>query len=62
MLFRSYLKQAVEIQNDPEFLAHLGEVLWKQGEQGQAKAVWQRGLKFDAGNELLQETMQQFGL
>ena len=57
-----YLKQAVEIQDDPEFLAHLGEVLWKQGEQGQAKAVWQQGLKFDADNELLQETMQQFGL
>ena len=57
-----YLKQAVEIQDDPEFLAHLGEVLWKQGQQRQAKKVWQQGLKFDADNELLQETMQQFGL
>lgn len=58
----TYLKQAVKLQEDPEFLAHLGEVLWQQGEVRQAKEVWQRGLKFDAGNLLLRETMQRFGL
>tara|TARA_R110002111_G_scaffold67411_1_gene109571 strand:- start:1630 stop:3453 length:1824 start_codon:yes stop_codon:yes gene_type:complete len=57
-----YLKQAVALQNDPEFLAHLGEVLWQQGQQREAKAIWQEGLKHDADNKLLLKTMQQFGL
>ena len=57
-----YLKKAVELQRDTEFLAHLGEVLWQRGEQHQAKKIWQQGLDFDADNKLLLDTMQQFGL
>lgn len=57
-----YLQQAVTLQGDPEFLAHLGEVLWQQGEHSQAKKVWQKGLKMDADNQLLRDTMKQFGL
>ncbi|MFT7235493.1 MAG: tetratricopeptide (TPR) repeat protein [Methylophagaceae bacterium] len=57
-----YLKQAIKLQEDPEFLAHLGEVLWQQGEVRQAKKVWQQGLDLDFDNKLLRDTMQQFGL
>ncbi|MDH5357559.1 MAG: tetratricopeptide repeat protein [Gammaproteobacteria bacterium] len=55
-----YLKQAVEIQDDPEFLAHLGEALWQLGQHSEAKKVWQRGLKQDPDNKLLNQTLRLF--
>ena len=55
------LKQAVVIQADPEFLAHLGEVLWQQGKHSEAKRVWQQGLQHDPDNKLLVDTMRRFG-
>ncbi len=57
-----YLKQAAEMQDDAEFLAHLGEVLWQQGKHDEAKSVWQQALKQHANNKLLLETMKRFGL
>jgi tetratricopeptide (TPR) repeat protein len=56
-----YLKQAVAIQPDPEFLAHLGEVLWQQGMYDEAKRVWQQGLKKASDDKLLNDTMRRFG-
>ena len=56
-----YLKQAVEIQNHVEFLAHLGEVLWVANKQSEAKRVWMQGLKKDKNNKLLNETLRRFG-
>jgi len=56
-----YLKQAVELQDDVEFIAHLGEVLWQQGKHTEAKKVWQQGLKQTQDNELLNKTMRRFG-
>jgi tetratricopeptide (TPR) repeat protein len=55
------LKQAVVIQADPEFLAHLGEVLWQQGKHSEAKRIWQQGLQHDPDNKLLLNTMRRFG-
>lgn len=57
-----YLREAVEAQSDVEFIAHLGEVLWVQGKQQEAKQVWQQGLEQDADNRLLLETMRRYGL
>jgi tetratricopeptide (TPR) repeat protein len=56
------LKQAVAIREEPEFLAHLGEVLWQQDQKDEAKKVWLRGLKQDSANKLILKTMQHFGL
>ena len=56
------LKQAIAIREEPEFLAHLGEVLWQQDQKNEAKKVWLRGLKQDSANELILKTMQHFGL
>jgi tetratricopeptide (TPR) repeat protein len=53
-----FLKQAVNIQPDPEFLAHLGEVLWAQDKKREAKKIWQKGLDKDAKNALILSTMQ----
>jgi Flp pilus assembly protein TadD len=37
---RSYLELAHSLLNDPELVAHLGEVLWVTGEQDRARALW----------------------
>lgn len=53
-----YLRQAHAIQPDAEFGAHLGEVLWKQGKQQEAREVWNDALEKDADNKVLQETVR----
>ncbi|MDF1589601.1 MAG: tetratricopeptide repeat protein [Gammaproteobacteria bacterium] len=55
-----YLKQAIAIQDDPEFVAHLGEVLWQQNKHEQAKQLWQKALEQAPDNVLLKETMGRF--
>lgn len=57
-----YIKQTVAIQAAPEFLAHLGEILWQQGKQSEAKKAWEQGLKIDNNNPLILNTMSRFGL
>lgn len=57
-----YLRQAVEIQSDAEFLAHLGEVLWLLDKKAEAEEMWQQGLEQDENNKLLLNTMRRFGL
>jgi tetratricopeptide (TPR) repeat protein len=56
-----YLRQALEVQPDAEFIAHLGEVLWERGKQQEAKQIWQQGLEHDADNSLLLDTMRRYG-
>ncbi|MDO8827408.1 tetratricopeptide repeat protein [Methylophaga sp.] len=53
-----YLREAVAIQADAEFVAHLGEVLWVQNKKNEAKKYWDQGLKLDPDNKVLQETLQ----
>jgi tetratricopeptide (TPR) repeat protein len=55
-----YLKQAYQFQQDPEIAAHLGEVLWKLGQQEEAKKIWDQGLKSYPNNEVLVATTQRF--
>ena len=57
-----FMKQAVAIQSDAEFLAHLGEILWQQGKHAEAKKAWSDGLKKDSNNKLILSTMSRFGL
>ena len=58
-------KRALEIlqaaygkRPDPEIAAHLGEVLWSQGQRDQALKVWREGLLLSADNETLQGTLK----
>lgn len=55
-----YLKQAFELNPDPEIAAHLGEVLWVQGTQKQAKEIWEEALRKNPGNEALLGAMKKF--
>ena len=55
-----HLRKAYEMQDDPEIAAHLGEVLWKQGMQEEAKKIWGLALKEHPANDLLVATAKKF--
>jgi len=52
-----FLTRAWMLDNNPEIAAHLGEVLWQQGKQDEARQVWQQGLEVDDQNAALNETI-----
>ncbi|MDR7095140.1 tetratricopeptide repeat protein [Hydrogenophaga laconesensis] len=54
----SILQAAYRKRPDPEIAAHLGEVLWVQGQREQALKVWREGLLLAADNETLQDTLK----
>ena len=56
----TFLKRAYAANPDPEIAAHLGEVLWMQGEKEQAKKVWIDAQKSNPDNMVLQEAMKKF--
>ena len=53
-----YLNRAYGIRPDAEISAHLGEVLWADGQHDQARKVWTDALKDNAQNEQLQSTVK----
>jgi tetratricopeptide (TPR) repeat protein len=56
----SNLRKAYGIHADPEIAAHLGEVLWKQGQQAEAKKIWEQALKEFPENPVLIATAKKF--
>lgn len=52
----AWIRKAAALRNDAEFAAHLGEVLWQQGKQDEARKVWDAAAKTDPGNALLNST------
>ena len=54
------LRKAYAVQADPEIAAHLGEVLWKQGQQEEAKKIWASALKDHPENAVLMATAKKF--
>ncbi len=59
-LAADYLRKAYNIQADPEIAAHLGEVLWQQGQQEEAKKIWASALKEFPENDVLVATTRKF--
>ncbi|HQN66023.1 MAG TPA: tetratricopeptide repeat protein [Methylophilus sp.] len=55
-----YLREAYNIQADPEIAAHLGEVLWKLGQQEEARKIWANALEANPNNEVLIATSNRF--
>ena len=55
-----FLQRAFTVRPDPEIAAHLGELLWAAGQQGQARKVWGDALKEHPANEVLQGTVKRF--
>ncbi|MDR6201693.1 tetratricopeptide repeat protein [Paraburkholderia sp. SIMBA_055] len=52
------LRKAYDIQPNAEIGAHLGEVLWKSGNQDQARAAFREARKLEPDNETLVKTLQ----
>jgi tetratricopeptide (TPR) repeat protein len=57
---RQYLQQAWDMTNDSEIGAHLGEVMWQQGDYEAARKVWEQAREFGPDNAVLQETLKRF--
>jgi predicted Zn-dependent protease len=52
------LRKAYDLQPNAEIGAHLGEVLWKSGEQDQARAAFRDARKLEPDNDTLVKTLQ----
>jgi len=57
-----YLQMALELQNDDEIAAHLGEVLWVSGEKEQAREVWDKAMEDFPDSQILLETLKWLGV
>jgi len=57
---RVWLENAYAALPDPEIAAHLGELLWRQGEETAATEIWQEAAASNPGNRALQQTMERF--
>ncbi|HUS25662.1 MAG TPA: tetratricopeptide repeat protein [Candidatus Binatia bacterium] len=55
---RTLLEKAFGKARDPEIAAHLGEVLWRLGDQGAARTLWQDALKRDPEHKVLRQTVE----
>ena len=53
----SYLRKAYALRNDPEIAVHLGEVLWKNGKQEDARKLWREAKAKDPKNDALKSTL-----
>jgi tetratricopeptide (TPR) repeat protein len=51
------LRGAYQSRPDPEIAAHLGEVLWINGQRDEARRVWREGKTRDSANDVLRETL-----
>jgi tetratricopeptide (TPR) repeat protein len=54
------LRKAYDLQPNAEIGAHLGEVLWKSGDQEQARAAWREARKLEPDNDTLLKTLKRF--
>ncbi|MBI2732521.1 MAG: tetratricopeptide repeat protein [Aquabacterium sp.] len=54
------LNEAYQSRPDPEIAAHLGEVLWTQGKQDEARQLWLDAFKREPDNDTLKETLTRF--
>jgi tetratricopeptide (TPR) repeat protein len=55
-----YLERALELKQDAEIAAHLGEVLWVMGEKTEAEKIWNLGMEWGPENATLLKTIDRF--
>ncbi len=53
------LRQAMQSMPDHEIAAHLGEVLWVDGQKVEAKKVWQQGLELKPDSKIIPAVIKQ---
>lgn len=54
---REHLERAYKLKPEGEVAAHLGEVMWMQGEREAARRLWREALKREPHNESLRATL-----
>ncbi len=54
----THLRRALELFQNDEVAAHLGEVLWVVGEEAEARKVWQQALEFAPDSEILKRVIK----
>ena len=52
------LERSWRLSQEGEIAAHYGEVLWKSGEQAQARAIWARALVTSPESKPLRATIE----
>ena len=52
------LRNAFSQKPDAEIAAHLGEVLWTNGQADEARKIWREGLELNPDNDTLKATLQ----
>jgi len=55
-----YLRRAYRGRPDGEIAAHLGEVLWEDGERDEAERIWGETLKNHPNDDVLQKTIKRY--
>jgi tetratricopeptide (TPR) repeat protein len=55
---RDYLKRAYKLKPEADVAAHLGEVMWTQGERDAARTLLREASRRESDNETLKETLQ----
>jgi Flp pilus assembly protein TadD len=56
------LRRAYALRNDPEIAVHLGEVLWRKGQQADARKLWREARAKDPKNDALRATLARLNL
>ncbi len=57
-----YLRRAFAMRPDAEIAAHLGEVLWANGERVEAEKIWSDAMRQYPGNEVIASTIKRLKL
>ena len=55
-----FLQKALDLRNDPEVAAHLGEVHWVMGNKKAAKIVWETALQDTPADDRLLKVIERF--
>ena len=55
-----FLQQALDLRNDPEVAAHLGEVYWVMGYEKAAEDIWRTALKNKPKDDKLLKIIERF--
>ncbi len=57
----NYLWRAMRLMPDAEIAAHLGEVLWQEGEHSRAREIWEGALRKEPDSEYLLRVLERYG-
>ncbi len=57
---RSLLKRAWDMTQDSEIGAHLGEVMWMQGDREGARKIWEASRQTSPDNPVLLEVINRY--